>query len=317
MKTAKTVGIRPSDGQTLDRSVRVRRAEKDHQSEPPALSPIRHSLDVAYVLTFVIAVLMAGVSAAGLVLGPAGIYGDPGAAAALTPAIAGVLVPGFLAHDALNLAIGVPIVLGVLWLARRGSLIGLLLWPGTVFYVLYTYTTYVVGAPFSILFLPHLTLVVLSAYTTIAVVATIDRERMRQQLAAVVPARTVGGILVGLALLTLAQDGLGAVVAAFAAAGAAVAPVARHIWTADLAVEVPAILLGGVLLWRRNALGFVVSAGLLFQFGVTPVVLAAMLALQPMLIASPIDVATIIGLLVFAAVAFVPLGFFMRGSVQW
>lgn len=68
-------------------------------------------------------------------------------------------MPGFLAHDGFNLVVGLPILLGSLWLARRGSLIGLLLWPGALFYVLYTYALYVVGAPFSALFLPYVALV--------------------------------------------------------------------------------------------------------------------------------------------------------------
>ena len=125
-------------------------------------------------------------------------------------------------------------------------------------------------------------------------------------------ARAIGGVLVALALLTLGQDGLGAV--ATALSGSANAP-ARHVWTADLAIEVPALLIGGMLLWRGNALGYAVGPGLLFQFGITPVVLAAIIVLQPALTGSPIDWGTIVGLLVFAAVAFAPLGFFLRAAV--
>ena len=46
-------------------------------------------------------------------------------------------MPGLLGQDAFNLVVGVPLPLGLLWLARRGSLVGLLLWPGALFYVLY------------------------------------------------------------------------------------------------------------------------------------------------------------------------------------
>ena len=70
----------------------------------------------------------------------------------VTEAEAGLLVPGFLAQDAYNLVVGLPILLASLWLARRGSFIGLLLWPGALFYMLYTYALYLVGAPFSALF---------------------------------------------------------------------------------------------------------------------------------------------------------------------
>jgi hypothetical protein len=69
-----------------------------------------------------------------------------------------------------------------------------------------------------------------------------------------------------------------------------------------------------MLLWRRAALGYVVAAGLLLQFGLTPVALAAILGLQPLLIGTPVDVGTIVGVLVFAVACFVPLAFFLRSA---
>ena len=77
-----------------------------------------------------------------------------------------------------------------------------------------------------------------------------------------------------------------------------------------------AILIAGVLLWRRTALGYVAAPGLLFQFAITPVALAAILALQPALTGAPIDGGTIVGLLVFAAVAFAPIAFFVRAATS-
>ncbi len=283
---------------------------------PSASLPVKRDLTLAYILSLVVAVLIAGVSAAGFVLASAGLYGvDTKVAAGVAPSTAGVLVPGFLAQDAINLILGLPILLGSLWLARRGALIGLLLWPGALFYVLYTYTLYLVGAPFSALFLPHVALVALSAYTTIGLVANVDGDAVRQRLAGVVPARTVGGILVALALLTLAQDASGALVTALAG-GTSIDPVAHRVWIVDLAIEVPAVLAGGVLLWRREMLGYVAGAGLLLQFGLTPTGIAAIIALQPFLTASPIDVGTIVGLLIFCAVCFATLTFFVRGAAS-
>jgi hypothetical protein len=91
--------------------------------------PITRDLTFAYRGSLIVAILMAVVSAAGLMFGSAGLYGaDPKFAVGVTEAEAGLLVPGFLAQDAYNLVVGLPILLGSLWLARRGSLIGLLLW---------------------------------------------------------------------------------------------------------------------------------------------------------------------------------------------
>ncbi len=170
-----------------------------------------HDPGPAYACSLVVAAIMAAASAAGLVMGT-GLYRvDPQIARGVAASTAGLLVPGFLAHDGFNLVVGLPSLLVSLWLARRGLLIGLLLLPGALYYILYTYTTYLVGAPFNILFLPYVALVALSAYSIIGLVACIDGELVRQRLAGVVPARTVGVILIVLGLLTLAQDASGAV----------------------------------------------------------------------------------------------------------
>jgi hypothetical protein len=276
--------------------------------------PLKRDLTLAYALSLVVALLLAVVSTAGLMLGSAGLYGtDPKLALSVTEAEAGLLVPGFLGQDAFNLVVGVPLLLGFLWLARRGSLIGLLLWPGVLFYVLYWYVLYLVGAPFSVLFLLYISLVTLSAYAMIGLVASIDGERVRQRLANVVPARVVGGILVGFAFLTLAQDASGAFITALAGS-APIAPVARHVWIADLTLQAPAVLVGGVLLWRRRPLGYVAGAGLLLQYGLSAVGFVASMALQAVLIASPLDMAASIVLLLFSVVCFASLAFFVRGA---
>ncbi|HKU10777.1 MAG TPA: hypothetical protein VJQ61_06060, partial [Sinomonas sp.] len=50
--------------------------------------------------------------------------------------------------DVANL-IAVLLVLVALWLAIRGSLTALLLWPGGLFYLAYAYIPYLIGAPFT------------------------------------------------------------------------------------------------------------------------------------------------------------------------
>src|SRR6202165_4412341 len=287
--------------------------------------PIKHDDALAYLSSLVVAFLIAVVSLTGLIFGSAALYGvDPKVATGVTSSTAGLLVPGFLAQDVFNLVVALPILLGSLWLARRGSLIGLLLWPGTLFYLLYTYAHYLIGAPFNPMFLAYVALVALAAFTAIGLTASIDGEQVRRRFAGGVPARIVGGILVGLALLTVAQDGGGSLSAL--ASGTHVDPGAHSIWIVDLTVEVPAMLLGGVLLWRRQALGYVVAAGLLLQFGLTPLGLAAIMATHAVLTATRIESGTIAGVLVFSAIAFAPLVYFVRaagvgrraaGAIDW
>ena len=313
--SSSTLGARPSEAAHVRVQERSDRASATSRRSDSLMGlPVKGDLVLAYILSAATAVLVASVSVAGLALGRASLYGpDAALAAGVATSTAGIVVPGFFAHDLFNLAVGLPLLLATLWAARRGSLVGLLLWPGALFYVLYSYAQYLLGAPFGPLFLAYVLLVVLSAYATIDSVAIIDGTTVRQRMSGTVRARTVGGILVALALLTLGQDAGGAIATAVGG-GNSTEPLARAVWTADLTINVPATLVGGVLLWRRAALGYVVAAGLLFAFGLTPIALAAMLALQPWLTGSAVDSSTILGLLVFAVVAFVPLAFFVRGA---
>jgi hypothetical protein len=235
------------------------------------------------------------------------LYGDPATALGPSVSASGILVPGFLGQDAFNLFIVTPLLACLLWLARRGSSVALLLWPGALYYVLYTFAIYQGGAPFSALFLCYVALAALSGFTTIALVGALAEPVLNEQLKPAVSARVVGGLLVALAIVTIGQDVTG-VVASASTAGGHVDLLARPVWSADLCIEVPAVLIGGVLLWRRHPLGYISAAGLLLQYGLTPLALAWSLALQALATRSTFDWTAMLGVLVFAAVCFAAIG---------
>ena len=87
-----------------------------------------------------------------------------------------------MSKDVVNLTIGLPIILGSVFLTMGKKLIGLLLWPGALFFILYNYLIYVLAMPFNLAFLLDLTLVTLSLYTTIALIACIDGESIKKKL---------------------------------------------------------------------------------------------------------------------------------------
>jgi hypothetical protein len=89
----------------------------------------------------------------GLIFGRAGRYGDPVTALGPTASSASIFIPGWLGHELFNLVVGVPLVVGAVWLAGKGRTAALLLWPGALYYRLYTNAIYLIGAPFSMLFL--------------------------------------------------------------------------------------------------------------------------------------------------------------------
>ena len=139
-----------------------------------------------------------------------------------------------------------------MWLAWRGRLIGLLFWPGALFYVLYTYIVYLVAMPLNAAFVLHLTLVTLSVYTLIGLIACIDGEAVQQRLTGSVPEKAAGGILAGLGLLFFLQVIGGIISALTSHTPIPVTELALHV--SDFLI-IPAWIIGGVLLWRREEFG--------------------------------------------------------------
>jgi hypothetical protein len=222
------------------------------------------------------------------------------------------LIPLLVGQDALNLVVGLPLLVGAMLLARRGSLAGLLLWPGALFYVAYDYGYYALGVPYGWFFIPYIALVSASLFATGILVAGIDGRAVRERIGQDVPARTTGGFLVALALLfTTLWCALN--VSALAS-GQEVDPVLRVVTTMDLGLQLPALFAGGVLLWRRAALGYVVCGGLLVQAAAYLAGLSALTLLQESLAALPFDAVAVLPGFVVGGVGFILFGTFVRAS---
>ena len=263
--------------------------------------PVVRGLTLAYASSLIIALLMAITSVAGLLSGPS-----------LYPTEEMLLFN--LPTDLFTLVVGLPILLGSMWLARRNKLLGLLCWPGALLYVLYIHIAYAISVPFNVLFLAYVALVALSAYTTIGLVASIDAEAVRQRLAGFVPERLAGGILFGLAILFSLMS-----LAQIITALTSLTPdylLAYPVWIADFAVVAPAWLIGGLLLWQRKALGYVAGAGLLLVGSMLFVGIIFVMAFPAVYTASPVDLTGIIFVLVMGLICFVPFALFVRGIVK-
>ena len=76
------------------------------------------------------------------------------------------------------------------------------------------------------------------------------------------------------------------------------------------------MIIGGLLLWRREPLGYVAGAGLLFQASMLFIGLIAVLLLQPLLTAAPFPLTDTIVVFAMGLVCFVPFALFLRGVVS-
>ena len=262
--------------------------------------PIKGNLSRTYVVSLVIALLMTAASVAGC-LYPTVIYPTD------------ELLQSLMPNDAVNLLIGVPILLGSMWLARRGQLIGLLFWPGALLYVLYNYLAYVFAMPVGVPFMVSLTLATLSAYAIIGLVSSIDATAVKRRLVGAVPERVAGAALAGLGTLFFVR-----VLAVIVGARANHTPVG----TTELAVLVadavtsPVSIIGGLLLWQRKPLGYVAGMGLLFQSSMLFIGLIMFMLLQPLLTTAPFNPVDVVVVFIMGLVSFIPFLFFARGALS-
>jgi hypothetical protein len=262
--------------------------------------PIRGNLKLTGVLSLMIAILMAAASVVGLMYRTT-IYPTE------------ELLRAFVSSDVVNLLIGLPILLGSMWLARRGQLIGLLCWPGVLFFVLYNYMVYVFAMPLNVAFVLHLALVTLSVYTMIGLVASIDGKAVQQWLSGAVPERVAGGILAGLGLLFFLRV-MGVLVNAVTSQ-TVIAETELALHTSDFLMT-PAWIIGGVLLWRRKEFGYVIGLGLFFQASMLFIGLIMVLVLQPFLTTAPFALADVVVIFTMGLICFIPLVLFVRGAVS-
>jgi hypothetical protein len=265
-----------------------------------AILPLRCNPTLAYAISLLIAALMAIASVAGLLYQTIIYPTDE-------------LLQSFVPNDVVNLLLGLPILLGSTYLARRGKLVGLLLWPGALFYVFYTYVVYVLSMPLNLPFLLHLALVTSSAYAMIGLVAGIDGSAVQHRLAGAVPERAGGGVLAGLGILIFAR--VVSVLVGALISRSPVAPVELALHVSDFMLA-PAWIIGGVLLWRREPLGYVAGLGLLFQASMLFVGLIVVLILQPFMTAAPFAPIDVLLVFVMGLVCFVPLALFVRGAAR-
>jgi hypothetical protein len=199
-----------------------------------------------------------------------------------------------------------------MWLAWRGKWIGLLCWAGALFFVFYNYIAYVFAMPLNWAFLLHLLLTMLSVYTLIGLIANIDGKIVQQRLSGAVPEKLAGGVLAGLGLLFLIRV-IGTVVNAITS-GDLLARTELAVSLADFFIT-PAWIIVGVLLWRRNELGYVTGLGMLFQGSMLFIALITFLLLQPFLTAAPFAIADVAVIFTMGLLCFIPFARFVRGVV--
>lgn len=212
--------------------------------------------------------------------------------------------------DLVNL-LGMPLLLGSMWLARSGRLVGLLLWPGALLYLMYHDLAFLFSIPFSAMFLLHLVVAGLNLFAMMVLFANIDGRKVQQVLTGVVAEKAGGGVLAGFGVLFFAGAAYLLISAFFGRI--TLPPTERAVRITDLLMS-PAWIIGGVLLWQRKALGYVTGLGLLFQACMLFVGLIVLFVLQPFITGSQFRLVDVLVIFAMSLFCIVPFCLFVCGA---
>lgn len=259
----------------------------------------RGNLLIIYVSSLILAAVMAGVSLFGLLL-PSITYPSQ------------ELVETFIPNDVVNLFIGLPVLLFSLWLAFRGALLGLLLWPGALFFIVYSFLIYIFSIPPNMVFFGYLILVMGSIYSIVVLLPKMDAESIYGKLESFVPAKTSGIIITFFGCL-FAIRAIGILIGpAFGGMTLAVTEIGLNI--SDLIIT-PVWITGGVLLIKRKKMGYLVGLGILYQATMLMIGLLAYMGLYSLMTDQPFDLTDFIIVLVLSLIFVIPFALFVRGAI--
>jgi len=259
---------------------------------------IKNKLTVVYVLSIMIGVLVILVSSVGMIYSTS-IY--------LSNDISGAFLP----TDYLNLIIGVPFLLIAMLLVKSKKIIGLISWCGALFYMIYVYIPYVISVPFGPLFLPYLLIVVLSLYTLIGLLTTIDHQVVKEKMSGRVSRKIIAGILAGLGSLIVIRQV--AMILTALTTKSQVNMQELSIWIDDFIVAVPSLLISSFLMLKKRPLGYVICGGMLLTYGILSLELVPIMIYQAELANTAIDIAGIVVVIVMTLICLIPYGFIVSG----
>ncbi len=170
---------------------------------------------------------------------------------------------GGVASDIVDLFVVVPLLVVSTILARRGSLRGLLVWTGTLGFLVYNFMIYAFSVRFNPMFLAYCTVLGLSFYGLMTVREFLSPDEIAKTFSHGAPRRSIAVTFLFLAVTTAAGE-LKDIVAAIRSGqippsiietGQTTDPI--HVL--DLCFLLPALVIAAVLLLRRTEAGFVMA----------------------------------------------------------
>ncbi|MDN3449424.1 hypothetical protein QMA09_04425 [Planococcus sp. APC 3906] len=209
------------------------------------------------LLVSVLIALMAGISSWGGLF-VEGLYRDNE-----------LVVAAWQGNDLVTLFLMVPMLLVSLFYSLRASKRGRLFWMGSLWYMIYNYMFYLFGAVFNVFFLLYAALFVFSIYALVLALLQTDVQEWSRSFSEKLPYKTVSVFMLMFAAL------LGGMWIALSLSFVFTGQVHESIlqtdhptavvFAVDLTLLTPSMIVGGLLLWRKNRWGPVVGSVVLVK----------------------------------------------------
>jgi hypothetical protein len=184
-----------------------------------------------------------------------------------------------MGQDLITLIIGIPVLMGSLYLIQKNSLKGSLIWMGTLFYFLYSYASMSFLASYNQLFLVYVALFSLSLYTFIYGLLSLNVKTIKESISPGKTSKIAGaflifsGAMVALMWVKMIVDSL----------LTGIAPAALESYTTlviqalDIGVVFPAMLIAGILIIKGKEWGYALVSILLIKASLMGTALLSMI----------------------------------------
>ena len=262
--------------------------------------PLRQEITRPRVNSFIIAILMTIMSLMGLIFPEFAYKTD-------------TLVQTLFPNDVVNILIGLPFLLGSIWLVGREKLVGLLLWPGALLFIIYNYVAYIIGRSLDLLSIIYLALVLFSAFVFYDLLQRIDSNNLKLQLSGRVAEKLAAWFLLIFGILFILRA-----IFEFTGAGAnttQILMVEIGVLIADVLISVLWVV-GGILLLRQKPLGYSMGLGLLSAASMLFVGLIIFLVIQPIITDAVFKPTDILVVAVMGLILSIPFFFYLRGTIK-
>lgn len=172
-----------------------------------------------------------------------------------------------MGQDLVTLLIGIPILLLSLYLISKDSLRGNLIWMGTIFYFLYSYTSMSFATSYNQLFLIYVVLFSISLYTLVYGLISLDAKTIKKSISPGITIKLAGvfliisGAMLALMWLKMIIDSL----------LTGTAPTAMETYTTlviqamDIGVIFPVTLIAGALILKGKEWGYALVSIILIK----------------------------------------------------